>query len=422
MRILGGICVGIFCFLFLYFGIIGHLKSYLFLSGYSYWAEQDRADELQDFVTAENISVTDTAKILQWSKERRIYEFEVYQDDSLILNASSEAASSVFWPMTPNLSRYFYSVQFKDGLYLVYLNEGAGIGYYRLLFFLALLFGFLSFLAVFVAGMQEDVHYIQKLEREVSVLTTDNLQHSVTIFGNDELAHLAEGLNRMRISLIEKEQTEQELRDAQQEMVLGMSHDLKTPITGLLASMEVLKSEQTNNPVYREYLDKAYRQIIRLRNLSNRIFEYFLIDSERQVELEDAEMVEWVIGDQLSELCAILESMGFRVEIGETGWPEAMMRINMDYLGRITNNILSNIERYADRNVPIRISMKRENDYFCLTIQNGILTSGTYKNGTGIGIRNISMMMKKMKGHARIERDETQKLYGIRLAFSLCAS
>ena len=55
----------------------------------------------------------------------------------------------------------------------------------------------------------------------------------------------------MRQTLIQREQSEQELRAAQEKLVLGMSHDLRTPLTGLMTYLEILKKTAEKQNCYR---------------------------------------------------------------------------------------------------------------------------------------------------------------------------
>ncbi|URW85727.1 hypothetical protein M5E86_19185 [Blautia wexlerae] len=66
---------------------------------------------------------------------------------------------------------------------------------------------------------------------------------NVTVQGTDEIAQLASGLEHMRQTLVKKEQIEYDLKSAQEKLVLGMSHDLRTPLTGLMAYLEILKKQ-----------------------------------------------------------------------------------------------------------------------------------------------------------------------------------
>ena len=149
--------------------------------------------------------------------------------------------------------------------------------------------GFAACLGVFIQGMQEDVRYIQCLQREVAVISLGNLEEKVTIQGEDELAQLARGLDSMRQELKEHEQTEKELRAAQEKLVVGMSHDLRTPLTGLLTYMEILRKQEREGNVSGEYIEKAYSRILQIKSMSDRMFEFFFIDSQKETELEPPE-------------------------------------------------------------------------------------------------------------------------------------
>ena len=75
---------------------------------------------------------------------------------------------------------------------------------------------------------------------------------------------------------MKKEQIEYDLKSAQEKLVLGMSHDLRTPLTGLMAYLEILKKQQKEGAVTQEYINKAFDRVLQIRDLSEQMFEYFL--------------------------------------------------------------------------------------------------------------------------------------------------
>lgn len=261
--------------------------------------------------------------------------------------------------------------------------------------------GFAACLGVFIQGMQEDVRYIRCLQREVAVISRGNLEEKVTIQGEDELAQLARGLDSMRQELKEHEQTEKELRAAQEKLVVGMSHDLRTPLTGLLTYMEILRKQEREGNVSGEYIEKAYSRILQIKSMSDRMFEFFFIDSQKETELEPPEDIRSVLGDYLSELCALLADDGFSVNADGLEWRNVSIQVNTDYMGRIPNNIISNIEKYGDRERAVQIELTCGADQVEVLIANGRAMPDSYVAGTGIGVKNVSMMMEKMGGSAR---------------------
>ena len=120
--------------------------------------------------------------------------------------------------------------------------------------------------------------------KEVNIISRGNLQGNVTVQGTDEIAQLASGLEHMRQTLVKKEQIEYDLKSAQEKLVLGMSHDLRTPLTGLMAYLEILKKQQKEGAVTQEYINKAFDRILQIRDLSEQMFEYFFVNSRHHIE------------------------------------------------------------------------------------------------------------------------------------------
>lgn len=219
----------------------------------------------------------------------------------------------------------------------------------------------------------------------------------------------------MRQTLIQREQSEQELRAAQEKLVLGMSHDLRTPLTGLMTYLEILKKQQKNRIVTDEYIQKSLDKVIQIRNLSDQMFECFFVNSQHKVELEEPEDIFSAFGDYLSELCVLLEDEGFTVDTEMLEWNPAAVRINTDLFGRIMNNIISNIEKYASRNNPIQVQILYEEKYVGILIRNTVAQTEQTAHKTGIGLQNISVMMEHMQGY--LEASEKDRKYCMILHF-----
>lgn len=238
------------------------------------------------------------------------------------------------------------------------------------------------------------------MEKQVETISQGNLDRQVSLRGKDELAQLAAGLDIMRCTLIQKEEKEKEMRLAQEKLVLGMSHDLRTPLTGLMAYLEILKRQEKNGG---GYIDKALDKVVQIRSLSDQMFEYFLVNASSEMEPEPAEDISSVLGDYLSELCALLECEGFLTDTEEMVWKPVRIRVYTDYLGRIINNIISNIQKYGDARIRVEICLLYTPGQVGVCVKNGIAVTDSCVSGTGLGVKNISAMMEKMKGRAEVK-------------------
>jgi signal transduction histidine kinase len=242
-----------------------------------------------------------------------------------------------------------------------------------------------------------------------------NLEDEVSVVRSDEIGQLAAGINFMRNQLMEHKKTEEKMKQAQAELVLGMAHDLRTPLTGLFSYLEIIQKLEKEGKPALEYAAKSLDKAEQLRSVSDQLFEYFLASNESETELEEPETVQSAFEDYLSEFCAFLQCNGFCVDTEELSWQPVKVRLNTDFFGRIMNNLISNIEKYADKQAPVQIKIVYADAHIELDFQNRIITPNPYVKGTGIGLKNIELMMKQMEGSSKVVM--TEDTYHIRLIF-----
>ncbi len=413
--LLYGVAAGIYLMFVLYLGGRNMLQQYF--TDFQ-MKETLLMGELQAYVRVHQVGVSDIRTLISWMEDQGICEFKIARDGWLLFDAAYPGMLLSGRKKQPSGSwRAYDYVSFADGGADVYLSTGFDQKYYHILFGIAVISGFAACLAILIAGMKENVAYIQRLKREVDAIRLGSLQEAVTIKGGDELGQLAVGLDQMRRQLYEKGEKEKELRAAQEKLVLGMAHDLRTPLTGLLAYMEVLKKQEREGKPGQKYIDKAYNKILQIRQLSDRMFEYFFIESQQAAVLEPPEDISSAFGDYLSELCAMLDCAGFFADAGKLQWKPALVRVSMDYMGRMINNIVSNVDKYGDREKHVEIRIIYEQERVGIAVKNGMAARGKYVEGTGIGVKNISSMMKQMGGTVQVHI--TEEDYKIVLYFPL---
>ena len=410
-----GLVAGAYTGILLYLGGTNMLQQYF---SACYTQEAELLEELEEYARRNDVSATDVRKLLLWTEERGIREFKIARKGWLLFDATYPGVILSGKKEQPGSKwRAYYRVTFADGDADVYISTGFDTKYYQILLMVSVTAGFTVCLGIIILGMRENVADIQRLEKEVDAIRRGSLLEPVTLKGTGELGQLAYGLDQMRRQLYEKEKMEKELRAAQEKLVLGMSHDLRTPLTGLMAYMEVLRKQEKEGRPCREYIDKAYDKIMQIKHLSDQMFEYFFIESHQGVELEPLEDISSAFGDYLSELCAMLDCSGFSVDTDTLQWKPAPVRIHADYPGRIINNIFSNLEKYGDRKRQVKIRMIYEPHRVGIGIRNHMAMPDQYVEGTGIGIKNVCFMMEQMGGTAEVSTTEEE--YQIILYFPL---
>ena len=381
--------------------------------------------DLQDYIDETKAASNDSEKLTEWVRKQKIVSIQVYKDEILTYDSNypdaavedAEAEGAYYeW-------EYYYTAEFADGTADVFLYGFFSYPLYSYAMTAEILLAVILLVAIVILGIRRPVKYIGRLKDECEILGNGNLDYQVTVQGRDELALLAQGLDNMRMALRESNEKEAELTAANRRMITEMSHDLRTPLTSLLIYTEILGKKAAKDPRQAmEYVRKIEKKARQIKRLSDNIFEYALITEETKAELGEPQTLRELFYDPLSEMTAYLGERGYTVELRPdtgSGSERRQIRVNEEYINRIMDNIVSNIEKYADKSMPVRIETIYTEEYGGLAFRNGISCSTEDRRktegSTNIGLHNVEKMMKNMDGYFRVK--QTENIFEITLIF-----
>lgn len=412
-----GLFLALLLFLLIFFMGNGALNRYFESSMYRRNVSKETIAMFQEYVSRHHLAASDTERIREWAKENHIGYFTISRKRMLLYDNYYALPVALDRTKSEQLHytwQYFQEVSFTDGNADVFIYVNRERKYYILVDVAAALCGVLVWIGVFAFGVSGYVRYIRQLSGEVAKLEDGLWSVDFTIKGEDELTDLARGLEHMKTVLLEKEEKERNMKKAQNKLVLGMAHDLRTPLTALMAYLEIIKREPEHDKV-KLYVKKTVGKAIQIKNLSDQLFEFFLINSGQQPQMEKSESIAFVMEDYCSELCNVLQTNGYTVTLGWKQWEEVKISVCYDYIGRIMNNLLSNLLKYADKTKEILLDMGICQDEFFFSIMNAAANKEQDHRGTGIGVHNIEIMMEQMQG--RCEEECGEESYRICLYF-----
>lgn len=272
--------------------------------------------------------------------------------------------------------------------------------FYLGLFLLSVLLAFLAFSLCFMALVSRKVAYIILLKKELDILSSGQLEHPVTIAGKDELGELASGIDQMRRSIIRHQEIESQIRSANSELITAMSHDLRTPLTSLLAYLEIIEHRKYKDERQKdELIHKSVVQALRIRQMADELFTYFLAYSTEwdAVDMETVDAAQ-LFRQIFEDYAYALESKGMCVKT-DFGQICANISMNTELLQRAFDNLYSNLLKYADPNEIIWISYKQKDQDILLSISNRIRTEQIKTNSTKLGLVTCRRIIKYHKGH-----------------------
>ncbi|MCI8284027.1 MAG: HAMP domain-containing histidine kinase [Firmicutes bacterium] len=404
------------------FGAISNSLAGLFIDSYYESHEESKNNgyitDLKQEIESRQMSTRDTQKLIDWVKRQRVISVQIYKDDILVFDSDYPNKDEI-WEEGVKADYYewasYYEVKFQDGTAYVLISGMYRYQVYMYMTISIILLSFLLFLGIVMAGIRRIIKYIQTLGKEIEILESGNLDYKITVYGKNELSALAEGLDDMRRSFKEHVEKEAHLVKANQKMITEMSHDLRTPLTSVMIYSDILnQGKYKNEQEMREYAEKINKKTHQMKRLTDNLFEYALISSETEIELDGEKDAEMIFYDPLSEMCGYLEQKGFFVD-ADLKWKEAGLRVYSEYISRIFDNIASNIVKYADISEKVAINIKYDNNCIKLSFKNTYIQSEKKSESTNIGIENIKNMMKQMRGTCEI--DDRDNIFNIKLTF-----
>lgn len=334
---------------------------------------------LQQYVASNNVSSRDTVAIEQWLRSEKNASVIVYQAQGDPYEAGTWGTSQLLDDTTQNdlatLGYSFYTVQFADGAYRVALCDYSE----------SRLFGY----------------------AQIGALVLAFVAYSCIAFGfTRRLARLAQNVNTMRETIVERTRNEQTALQANSDLITAMSHDIRNPLTSLIGYLDLLEMQQAQLPEdLRRYVlasrDKAYQ----LKDLTGEMFRYFLVFSRGEQETHPEPYDAQILCAQLLGECAEeLRSRGFDVNLLLLGTP-CTVTTDAQMLKRVTDNLLSNIEKYADPAARLTILAEREGERLHVCFANRARRELARVESNHIGLRTCAAILKLLGGEFVTHRD-----------------
>lgn len=379
---------------------------------------QKRIESFSAYISKNSISATDTDAILKWCDKQPMVLMEIYRDNILYFNSNyyySDPLSDQNIEATHYNWYSYYELQFSDGAadVLVYSDESYVL--HTWITITAMILSGMLFIVIALSGIRKTIRYIYLLCDEIQIMSGGDLEHPISVRGNDELGLLAKELDNMRIALSSHQKKEQEMIKQNNDMITSLSHDLRTPLTKLILYTEIIQNDKCRDDgQLHNYLRLINEKGSQIKEISEHLLKYSLSHGDHEtLDIQSVSFRE-VFFDRLSEMIDYLSANGFMVQY-EIEWTDIKLRINELFIARILDNLVSNIEKYADIKYPIQIHSYEDDHYIGITIKNMLSQAQQMTESFGVGIDNINSMMDKMDGKCTVERSE--KTFEIRVLF-----
>jgi signal transduction histidine kinase len=226
-----------------------------------------------------------------------------------------------------------------------------------LLFFAAgISVGFGYFLGGSITGRLDD------LADGAAHVSEGNFSTVVAVQGKDEVAHLTRMFNDMTARLKQMDTEATALNASRRRLIVGASHDLRTPLSALRAMLDALADEIVTDPeTTTRYLHQCRIEVQRMSDLIDDLFDLAQLDvghiilKGEQVSLPD------LISDTLASFTARARAKNVSLK-GEVSPEVDMVWMDADKINRVLTNLVDNALRHTPSGGSICITAKRQTD------------------------------------------------------------
>lgn len=430
---------------------------------------EEYIDDLQTFVSENKLSSEDTGKITRWVHgNRNVYLF-LYKDNQLFFDSSIEQDSdkknesaegagenqsgtadsdkesggagegneslipgggfTVDYPTREEIiesaeKNGLRQLELSDGTLFVKLADFSDYTYYSIANLTSIVGCVLIIVIVLMLYFQKIIFKISRLAKDVSAVYEVDMNTPIHYDDkNDEISSLSRNVEQMRSSMIDSLEKEKEAINANTELITSMSHDIRTPLTVLLGYLDIMKNS-TDDETMQDYIKASEVTAMRLKNLSDDMFGYFLVFGNRDASVNVMDYDARTLIEQLfTEHVLLLTEKGYNVHMKIDQSIKEGIRVLTDApkTMRVVDNLFSNIHKYADPSREITVLAAVSHEKLVCTVKNYVLENSDAKESNKIGLKTCEKICESldMGFEYQLAGAKGQKTFNVRIEFPM---
>ena len=250
----------------------------------------------------------------------------------------------------------------------------------------------------------------------------NDLSTDILYVGDAEFEQVCTAFNSMQGHLLEEQEKNHKYEKARTDMIAGISHDLRTPLTAIRGTIKALLDGIASTPEKQEkFLTAAYRRTGEMDSLLNQLFYVSKLETGNMpIEIKKINITEFIekyvcgkqeiLNPEEVEIQAVIQKRKFYVMAD----PEQFQRI--------LDNLIQNSIKYSEASpLHMMITLKKNEQNVLVTVNdNGVGVpeeklphifeefyrgdeSRNRKEGNGLGLYIVKYLIKAMGGTVRAE-------------------
>lgn len=205
---------------------------------------------------------------------------------------------------------------------------------------------------------------------ELHYIAQGHLDHRIPFRLKGSEQHVITSVNALVDSAVQSMDDERKIEKSKDELIINVSHDLRTPLTSIIGYLGLIEDKQYQNEAdILKYTHIAYSKAKQMKNLVDDLFEYTKVQQHgAPVNIMRVDLDQLL--EQLTASFA-LEADRRGIEISSKVVPNPLMiEADPEKLGRVFNNLVANAFKYGNGASYIRITAHQEQDQVVVKVAN----------------------------------------------------
>lgn len=197
-----------------------------------------------------------------------------------------------------------------------------------------------------------------------------NLEFDMNYDENDEFNQVCHDFDEMRLRLKESVQSKLKYEENRKELMAGISHDLRTPLTGIKGYVEGLIDGVANTPEkVQKYLNTIRQKACDMDELVDRLFLFSKLDTGKYPFDFDVVHIKEYFDNLYESIYEDLMKRGLKVSYVNNCQDDCEIKMDCKEIRRVVLNILENSLKYNDRDdKKSEIFISEEDEYLIIDI------------------------------------------------------
>lgn len=248
-------------------------------------------------------------------------------------------------------------------------------------------------------------------------IQTNDFTRDIEYIGEKEFEDICSTFNEMQHYLLESQNRNKKYEKKRTDMIAGISHDLRTPLTAIKGAIKAVLDGVAFDQ--QQLLEMADRKTDEMNTLLNSLFELSKLETGNMpMQLHCVDLASYL----KTYVKTMQDSLDKETLIMEDSLIDVKVKIDVEMLYRILNNLVENSKKYADREfLEMKIVLSQRNDFIDICfLDNGVgieqdklpyIFDEFYRgdesrhdrDGNGLGLYIVKCLVESMNGYVKAE-------------------